>query len=87
MIVVKAKIANDTAMITPPNPGSAASKAAEAAAKKKKKKKKDDDDDDGRGTFTYHQLTILAQHAYALSLGATGLKDEEEEKESSVHVQ
>ena len=31
-------------------------------------KKKNDDDDDGRGTFTYHQLTILAQHAYALSL-------------------
>ena len=32
MIVVKAKIANDTAMITPPNPGSAASKAAEVSA-------------------------------------------------------
>ena len=43
-------------------------------------KKKDDDDDDGRGTFTYHQLTILAQHAYALSLGATVLKEEEEEE-------
>ena len=33
-----------------------------------------------RGTFTYHQLTILAQHAYALSLGATVLKEEEEEE-------
>ena len=32
MIVVKAKIARDTAMITPPNPGSAASKAAEVSA-------------------------------------------------------
>lgn len=51
------------------------------AEAQKKKKKDDDDDDDGRGTFTYHQLTILAQHAYALSLGATVLKDEEEEKE------
>lgn len=44
---------------------------AKAAQKKK-------DDDDGRGTFTYHQLTILAQHAYALSLGATVLKEEED---------
>ncbi len=44
-----------------------------AAAQKKKK-----DDDDERGTFSYHQLTILAQHAYALSLGATVLKEEED---------
>ena len=55
--------------------------ARSCRAEAQKKKKKDDDDDDGRGTFTYHQLTILAQHAYALSLGATVLKDEEEEKE------
>ena len=56
-------------------------RSCRAEAQKKKKKDDADDDDDGRGTFTYHQLTILAQHAYALSLGATVLKDEEEEKE------
>ena len=56
-----------------------------AAAQKKKK------DDDERGFneeeennepgFSYHQLTILAQRAYALSLGATVLKEEEKEEE------
>jgi len=53
-----------------------------AAAQKKKK-----DDDDERGTFSYHQLTILAQHAYALSLGATVLKEAEEEEKELKPVQ